>query len=194
MPVPSSISDLSTTASSNSPAGGETPKDGDNYIRAHASFIATLRDKLDGTAATGTINAATFTGTHTFSSGNLLAGTYTPTLTNVSGVDAGSSAASTCHYTRLGNVVHVAGGISVKASSSTSVSVGISLPIASAMTGYNQLSGFIRVAPTGGTSSTHTEYAISADTTNDRATAKIGDVGTTSVAVDYSFMFTYLVV
>lgn len=63
MPVPATIDDLSPTAGSNSPAGGETPKDGDNYIRAHAGFIAELRDKLDGTSDTGTIKNATFSGT-----------------------------------------------------------------------------------------------------------------------------------
>lgn len=49
MPVPSTINDLSTTAASNSPGGGENPfPDLDNYLRAHASFIAALRDgKLD---------------------------------------------------------------------------------------------------------------------------------------------------
>ena len=45
MPVPASINDLSTTAASNSPGGGENPfPDLDNYLRAHASFIAFLRD------------------------------------------------------------------------------------------------------------------------------------------------------
>ena len=49
MPVPASINDLSTTAGSNSPAGGENPfPDLDNHLRALASFIAVLRDgKLD---------------------------------------------------------------------------------------------------------------------------------------------------
>lgn len=52
MPVPASINDLSTTAGSNSPGGGENPfPDLDNILRAHASFIAQLRDgKLDATA------------------------------------------------------------------------------------------------------------------------------------------------
>jgi hypothetical protein len=63
MPVPSTIDDLSPTAGSNSPGGGETPKDGDNYIRALSAFIALLRDKLDGTSDTGTITNATFVGT-----------------------------------------------------------------------------------------------------------------------------------
>lgn len=49
MPVPASINDLSTTAASNSPGGGENPfPDLDNHIRAAYSFIASLRDgKLD---------------------------------------------------------------------------------------------------------------------------------------------------
>lgn len=48
MPIPTSINDLSTTANSNSPAGTDSPVDGDNFLRAHASFIATLRNKLSG--------------------------------------------------------------------------------------------------------------------------------------------------
>ena len=63
MPVPATIDDLSTTASSNSPAGSETPTDGDNYIRTLSSFIALLRDKLNGTSNTGTVKNATFSGT-----------------------------------------------------------------------------------------------------------------------------------
>lgn len=44
MPVPASINDLSTTAGSNSPPGSESPATLDDYLRAHASFIAQLRD------------------------------------------------------------------------------------------------------------------------------------------------------
>lgn len=54
MPVPVTIADLSTTAGSNYPLGTDTPTTGDDVFRAHGSFIAQLRDKLDGTAvATG---------------------------------------------------------------------------------------------------------------------------------------------
>jgi len=43
MPVPSAITDLTTTAASNSPAGGESARGTiDDYFRAHASFIAQL--------------------------------------------------------------------------------------------------------------------------------------------------------
>jgi hypothetical protein len=44
MPVPSAITDLSQTAGSNSPTGGESPTTADDYFRAFASFIALLRD------------------------------------------------------------------------------------------------------------------------------------------------------
>lgn len=42
MPVPSNISELSTTPANNSPAGTETPGTADDYLRTHAAFIATL--------------------------------------------------------------------------------------------------------------------------------------------------------
>lgn len=48
MPVPASINDLSTTAGSNSPPGSESPATLDDYARAHASFIAQLRDSVAG--------------------------------------------------------------------------------------------------------------------------------------------------
>lgn len=48
MPVPTNLTDLSTTASSNSPASSESPVDGDNYLRAHAAFVAQLNaNKVD---------------------------------------------------------------------------------------------------------------------------------------------------
>lgn len=49
MAVPSSISDLSTTAGLNAPAGGEDVfPQLDNYIRSHAAFIAQLRETVSG--------------------------------------------------------------------------------------------------------------------------------------------------
>lgn len=44
MPAPSLITDLSTVAASNSPAGTEPPSVLDDVQRAHAAFIAQLRD------------------------------------------------------------------------------------------------------------------------------------------------------
>lgn len=57
MPVPSAITDLSTTAASNSPAGAESARGTiDDYLRAHASFIAQTRA---GTSATTYTYSAT---------------------------------------------------------------------------------------------------------------------------------------
>ncbi|MCD6674835.1 MAG: phage tail protein [Burkholderiaceae bacterium] len=47
MPVPTAITDLSTTASANSPAGSDAVFPSlDDYLRAHASFIAQLNAAL----------------------------------------------------------------------------------------------------------------------------------------------------
>jgi hypothetical protein len=48
MPVPSAITDLTTVATTNSPAGSELPSTADDYFRAHASFIAQMRAVIGG--------------------------------------------------------------------------------------------------------------------------------------------------
>jgi hypothetical protein len=66
MPLPTSINDLSTTAASNFPDGGQSPTVLDDVQRLHASYIAALRDVvLSGTANLSTLNlsyAGTLTG------------------------------------------------------------------------------------------------------------------------------------
>jgi hypothetical protein len=52
MPVPTLITDLSTTAGSNYPLGTDSPSSLDDVQRAHASFIAGLRDSTNIHAAT----------------------------------------------------------------------------------------------------------------------------------------------
>lgn len=57
MPVPSLISDLTTTPATNSPAGSESAKGVvDDYLRAHGAFIKQLSDLLQG--ATVTLSSA----------------------------------------------------------------------------------------------------------------------------------------
>lgn len=69
MPVPSLITDLSTTAASNSPAGAESARGTiDDYLRAHASFIASLRDNRVNKAGD------TITGSLAVSTGDMLVG------------------------------------------------------------------------------------------------------------------------
>jgi hypothetical protein len=67
MPVPSNISELSTSPGSNYPAGSESPATIDDYLRSHAAFIAQQRDlvrpvALGGTGATTAAAARTALG------------------------------------------------------------------------------------------------------------------------------------
>jgi hypothetical protein len=50
MPIPSSISDLNTNPALNSPAGSDSPTQGDDFFRAHAAIIKSL-DTLSTTGA-----------------------------------------------------------------------------------------------------------------------------------------------
>lgn len=53
MPVPSTLSDLSTTATANSPQGTESAKGTiDDYLRSHAAFIAQLNALVAGATVT----------------------------------------------------------------------------------------------------------------------------------------------
>lgn len=186
MPVPTTIDDLSTTASSNSPAGSETPTEGDNYIRTLSAFIASLRDKLNGTSATGTVNGATFTGTHTFSSGNLLHGTYTPTISNTSNVSS-SSVTTAWQYTRIGDVVTMGGQVSITPTAAGAVSLNISLPIASNFAAAGNLAGSAQ------NSTTSTIYPyITGDSLNDKASLLFTAPGT--AAIVFSIFAIYRVI
>lgn len=70
MAVPSTIADLSTTLASNSPAGSESVFTNlDDYLRAHAQFIAQLRDGAYGTMALISSQSASASATIDFTSG-----------------------------------------------------------------------------------------------------------------------------
>lgn len=59
MPIPSAITDLSSTASSNPPSGSDSPITADNHLRQAYSFIAFLRDVLGTGGETGFLQAGT---------------------------------------------------------------------------------------------------------------------------------------
>lgn len=115
MPVPTNITDLSTTAGSNSPAGTESiGTNADDYIRAHAAFIAALRDGSKNTAL-GSVGAPAIAFT-----GDLNTGIYSPGADQV-GIAAGG--ATTVAITATG--LSVTGTLAVSgAFSATSVTTG----------------------------------------------------------------------
>ena len=60
MPIPSTIADLSTTASSNSPAGSDPPTEGDNYLRAIQAILKQVDiDRLAADASYAAVYAGT---------------------------------------------------------------------------------------------------------------------------------------
>lgn len=96
-------------------------------------------------------------------SGNFVGSTYTPTLTNVANLDA--STAYECTYMRVGSTVTVSGRVDIDPTTTlTSTQLGISLPVASALTTANQAGGTAAATAISGQSA-----AIRSDATNDRA-------------------------
>lgn len=150
MAVPTSFSDLSTTAASNSPSGSETPAEGDNHFRITYAFLRSILDNSGNgwtspywalTATGPSISATTVTwsgnpthsGNHTFS-GNVTvqgnttlgnAGTDTVTTNGNVTHNAPSSGNSVTTANVAGaygfyNVVSLNGGLVQNAAENTS--------------------------------------------------------------------------
>lgn len=117
---------------------------------------------------------------------DIRSGTYTPTLTNTTNV-----AASTPHVTqwmRVGNVVTVAGNVTITATASaTNTILGMSLPVASNITGDENLGGCAQNTTAGDQPSVSISGGASTDTALFQFTPN------TTSARTYSFTFTYLV-
>lgn len=114
--------------------------------------------------------------------------TYTPTITNVANVT--TSTAKACQYFRIGSVVHVSGQVDVTPTAgAASTTIGISLPIASALSASEQCAG---TACEGGTGQ-YAPGAILADSTNDRASLVFKSVSAGAVHA-MLFAFTYRII
>lgn len=109
------------------------------------------------------------------------AGTWTPTLTNVTNLDSSTAYAS--NYLRLGNTVVCSGKVDVDATAAAATELGISLPIASNFATEQQCAG------TAVNQASTEQGAILADTTNDRASLKWTAAGTGSVTLVFTFIF-----
>lgn len=117
---------------------------------------------------------------------NVVASTYTPTLTNTANIS--SSSALQCQYMRVGNVVTVSGGVTLTPTLvATLTTLGISLPIASSFSATQNLGGTADSAAVASASA-----AVFADTVNARATFQMISVGAGSET--FYFSFTYLII
>lgn len=139
--------------------------------------IALASNKALSFAGTGAATTRTNLG--------LTTGTYTPTLTNTTNIAA--STAYVCQWMRVDNVITVSGKVDIDVTSTGNALLGMSLPVASALTTDIQCGGtFVSNA-----AATPEAGCIFADGTNDRASFKFIAVNTTNNT--FFFSFTYLV-
>lgn len=114
----------------------------------------------------------------------LTAGTYTPTLTAVTNIQA--STAYLCHWTRIDGIVSVSGKVDIDPTASASTKIDISLPVASNLAVQHDLCGNASCPDVAGQSA-----AIYANFTNDRASLEY--VAASSQNKSMYFNFTYRV-
>lgn len=113
--------------------------------------------------------------------GELAAGTWTPTLTDVTNID--SSTAFQCQYTRVGGTVSGSGKVTVDPTAAVATELGLSLPVASNFGADEDCGGvaYSQTSAQGG--------GISADTANDRMALKFVAIGTASVTLYFTFSY-----
>ena len=143
---------------------------------ASAALARVNTDRLETTRTAVTAPAST--------DGNIFSGTYTPSLAPVTNI--GASAAVSCQYMRVGNVVSVSGHVYLGPAATGPALIGVTLPIPSNFTIPSQLGGTFAASGVD-----ENPGSIYADTANDLA---IFDIKAKQTAVAaYTFHFTYVV-
>lgn len=117
--------------------------------------------------------------------GTLAAGTYTPTLTNVTNISASTS--HLCQYMRVGATVTVSGEVEIDPTAAGALELGVSLPIASNIGTVSDCAGIGAMPAISGET-----IAVLGDATNDRASFQRIAVDTANRTV--FFTFTYRVI
>jgi hypothetical protein len=118
---------------------------------------------------------------NTFIEDDIRSGTYTPTLTNTTNLDA--SAAFVTQYMRVGSVVTVSGKVNMDPTATGNTILGMSLPFSSDISGAEQVAGVLHGL---GTTEPGVVYG---DATNKRATLQHNAIGTGLRS--FYFHFTY---
>jgi hypothetical protein len=113
---------------------------------------------------------------------NLASGTYTPTLNNMTNLDA--TVAYACQYLRVGSVVTVSGRLDANPTAAGTTQIGISLPIASNFAGTEECAGTAFSQSVAGLGA-----AILADTADNRALMEWTAVDTIERSLFFSFTY-----
>lgn len=150
-----------------------------------ADWYKKVRDAINAGA---TVAWATITGKPTTIAGlalnDLLATTYTPTLTDTTNIDA--STAYVCMYFQIGSIVHVSGAVGIDPTATGDTVLGVSLPIPSNFANSENLAGTVVCNGVD-------QYGLLfADAANDRATLRF--IATDTNDRDFWFTFTYRVI
>lgn len=113
-------------------------------------------------------------------------GTYTPTLTGVTNVDA--STAYACQYVKIGTMVSVSGRLDIDTTASgADTELGISLPVASNLTASNECAGTASALAT-----VQQAGAIVGDATNDRAALRFFSATAANTSMFFNFLYQVL--
>lgn len=158
---------------------GDTSEDGTFEVRGPSI-----------TVSGGLSTAKTSVTSEVSTDGNILSGTYTPTITN--GTNVSASTAYTCHYMRVGNVVTLSGALAVTTTAANTYStVDISIPVASDFGNSRDAAGtLVYITSVAGSSG----YGnIASESTNNRLQLRFSD-GTSGVSHQYQFTCTYRVI
>lgn len=114
-------------------------------------------------------------------------GTYTPTETSVTNLDS-TPVAALFRWTRIGNIVHVAGAVTYDPTAGSTFSeFRLSLPVASNFAASTDCSGC-------GADANGTVFEISADATNNEAQVNFTTIAGATSSSTARFMFTYEVI
>jgi len=173
--------------------GTFTATDTTDYSSYHwsqkaATFNPALYATLTGATFTGAISGTSASFSGDISAANISSGTYTPTISGTTNIS--NSGAGTGFYIRVGNTVHVTGGMTITQTAlATGTSFKMSLPIASNLTStQGSLQGLGSTASITGATSQNT--TIFADTTNNVAQVHTYADATSIESFDYSFSYT----
>jgi hypothetical protein len=172
------------------PVTGMHEYDGTQYYLTNSTPTRNIAAVISGSTAlaSGVIPAATTNGYLTasgFTTSNLVATSYTPTLTDVTNSTSASNAGSAYYY-RKGNYIIVYGQLDHSATAGALLTtVDVSLPVASALTAASDIHGTATAVGGTGMAAGH----VRADATNDRATIFFYAPTIGSTNLYYHFMY-----
>jgi hypothetical protein len=178
MPVPSGMKDLSTTASSNSPAGSENPISTDDFLRAIQAIVRTTNAKGADIASASSIDLGAATG-------EFVDVTGTTTITSLGTVVAGIN--RTVRFTGALTLTHNATSLILPSSANITTANGDVAQFRSLGSGNWKCTGYVKQDGTALVAPSLTGYVTETGAqtlTNKTLTSPVITASTATVATD----------